>query len=63
MSKKQFDVARLVSDMGGAVVVAEITGKPRTAPYRWIAQGHISTRIIEMLKTHDPEIDINNYLI
>ena len=56
-----FDVAKLISDMGGAAHVARLTGKNRTAPYRWIEQGFISTKILAVLKSADPTIDMDQY--
>ena len=61
-TRNYFDVAQLIYDMGGINKVAEITGKHRTAPYRWIQQGFVSTRIIEQLKDADPSINIDSYL-
>ena len=56
-----FDVAKLIADMGGAAHVARLTGKSRTAPYRWIDQGFISTKILAVLKEADPSIDMDAY--
>lgn len=61
IEKRKFDVAALVRDVGGATKAARITGKNRTTPYRWIAQGHISSRLLELIKEAMPEIDMNKY--
>ncbi len=57
----RFNVARFVDDVGGVRKLASITDVPRTAPYRWIKTGRISTDIICRVIAHLPNIDINIY--
>lgn len=59
----KFDVKRLIDDLGGPREVAEMTGKSRTAPYRWIEQGFINTKVLEDIKAAQPHINIDSYFI
>ena len=52
---------KLITDNGGATRVAAITGKNRTTPYRWIAQGFVNTKVLEVLKEHNPTMNMNDY--
>jgi len=61
MKKQIFNVARLVADMGGASAVASMLGTPRTAPYRWIRHRYVSSRMLEALKWHNPQLKIDDY--
>lgn len=60
MSPK-LNIDRLVSDLGGARRVAEITGVPRTAPYRWAANGYIASTHLETIKAAHPDLDLDEY--
>ncbi len=57
----EFDIKRLIKDLGGPAKVAKITGKTRTTPYRWMAQGFISTKVLERIKEAEPHIDLDLY--
>lgn len=59
--KKSFNVRRLVADVGGAAEIARITGKQRTAPYRWIEQGFVNTKILADVKKARPDIIMDEY--
>lgn len=61
MRNLRMNVARLVSDMGGAAVVARYIGKSRTTPYSWIRSGYISSENLALLKSARPDIDIDEY--
>lgn len=61
MPESAFDVERLIRDLGGAARAAEITGAPRTAPYRWIRAGRLSTQVLGKIKEHNPKIDLDQY--
>jgi len=61
MKRQKFNVARLVKDMGGASAVANLLGTPRTAPYRWIRHRYVSSRMLEALKWHHPDLKIDEY--
>ena len=60
---KKFNVKQLIDDCGGAKEVARLTEKFRTAPYRWQNQGFVTTRVLEVLKTKNPKLNINKYFI
>lgn len=47
--------------MGGASAVAALLGTPRTAPYRWIRHRYISSRMLEELKWHHPNLNFDDY--
>ena len=57
----KFNIARLVAHLGGAAKTAEICGVGRTAPYGWIKRGYISQVVLERVKDHDPQLDLNRY--
>ena len=59
---RKLNIKRLVTDLGGVKITSLKLGLSRTTPYRWIEQGHMSTRILEEIKTMNPEIDINKYM-
>lgn len=61
MNETAFDVEKLVQDLGGAARVATITGSPRTAPYRWIKAGRLSTHVLSKIKEHNPKINLDKY--
>lgn len=54
---------QLIDDCGGAKEVARLTDKWRTAPYRWSEQGFVTTKVLEVLKTENPKLNINKYFI
>jgi len=56
-------VKQLIDDCGGAKEVARLTDKWRTAPYRWSEQGFVTTKVLEVLKTENPKLNINKYFI
>lgn len=60
---KKFNVQKLIEDHGGAKEMAKLTDKPRTAPYRWTNQGFVTTKVLEVLKTKNPKLNINKYFI
>ncbi len=54
---------RLIRDIGGYAEASRVTGKARTAPYRWVKQGYVSTKVICALKESAPHIDIDDYIV
>lgn len=56
-----FNISKLIYDIGGPASVADAIGVSRTAPYRWIRSGSITTRTLERILTECPWIDINSY--
>jgi len=60
---KKFNVKQLITDCGGEKEVARLTNKFRTAPYRWANQGFVTTKVLEVLKTENPKLNINKYFI
>lgn len=57
----KLDIQQLVDDCGGAAALSEALGISRTTPYRWVAQGMMSSRIIERILEIEPQINIDNY--
>ena len=57
----KFNIARLVAHLGGAAKTAEICGVGRTAPYGWIQRGYISQVMLERVKEHDPELNLDDF--
>ncbi len=57
----RFDAKRLVDDLGGVRNAAEILGKSRTAPYRWMNTGYMSTFQMEQIKEIRPDINFDDY--
>ncbi|MEK9747211.1 MAG: hypothetical protein VW443_00400 [Pseudomonadales bacterium] len=57
----RFNAKRLVEDLGGVRTAAAILGKSRTAPYRWISTGYMSTYQLEQIKQVRPEIKFDQY--
>lgn len=61
MARARFNVTRLVNDLGGPAVFAELVGKHRTAPYRWMRHNLISQEILEVVKSRYPQLDLDWY--
>jgi len=61
MQDLRINVARLVSDLGGASAVAKMVRKARTTPYSWIRSGYISSENLALLKSARPDLDLNKY--
>lgn len=57
----ELDISQLVRDLGGASAVAQSIGVPRQAPYRWIKNKYVSSRVLEKIKTLHPEFNIDKY--
>jgi hypothetical protein len=57
----KFNAERLIDDCGGVCVVAAALGKTRTAPYRMIRTGYMSTHTLAELKNKFPNLNINEY--
>ena len=60
---QRFDVRKFVDDLGGVTVVARWLSVPRTTPYRWFRQGHITTSVLAKLKQLKPKLNINRYFM
>lgn len=61
MMHHNFQAHKLVSDLGGVREIASSLGVPRTAPYRWMANRAISSRVLARLKDAYPDLDLNQY--
>lgn len=59
----RLDVERLVKDLGGPSAVAAMTGKPRTAPYRWMKTRYVNSQVLERIKNARPEMNLDDYFI
>lgn len=57
----QFDVKKMLSDLGGVSEVSRSMSLSRTTPYRWISQGHMTTRVLGRIKDLHPTINFNRY--
>ncbi|WP_138465367.1 hypothetical protein [Poseidonocella sp. HB161398] len=57
----KLNVARLIEDCGGPRQVAIITGKSRTAPYRWIKTGYLAAEHLAAIKAACPTLDLDAY--
>ncbi len=57
----RLNVQRLIDDLGGAAAAAQIAGKARTAPYRWVKDGYLSSYTLEKIKAARPELDLDAY--
>ena len=57
----KLNIEKLVDDCGGAAALASALGISRTTPYRWIAQGMMSSRMFERIKEIEPQIKIDDY--
>ena len=57
----KLNISRLIQDLGGASAAAKITGTVRTAPYGWIARQYVSSAVLEKIKSHDPDLDLDAY--
>jgi hypothetical protein len=57
----KLNIQKLISDLGGASSVAQITGVVRTAPYGWVSRSYVSSHVLEKIKEHDPDLDIDIY--
>jgi menaquinone-dependent protoporphyrinogen IX oxidase len=57
----KLNISKLVADLGGASATAKIAGVPRTAPYGWIDRQYVSSTVLEIIKTQNPDIDLDKY--
>jgi len=57
----KLNIQRLIADLGGASAAAKITGTVRTAPYGWISRNYVSSSVLEKIKSHDPDLDLDAY--
>jgi transposase-like protein len=61
MRKVTMSIRELIDEMGGASAIARIAGVPRTAPYRWIRQGFVSTTVLEKIKAERPALSLDHF--
>lgn len=61
LEQNRFNARALVEDLGGVREVAKRLGVSRSAPYRWISSGAISSRTLERIVTAFPDTDLNKY--
>ncbi len=57
----KLNVKKLVEDLGGARSAADLVGVPRTAPYRWIKTGRMSSESLAAVKKGRPNLDLDYY--
>jgi len=57
----ELNIEQIVRDLGGASAVAQSIGVPRQAPYRWIKNKYVSSRVLEKIKTSNPNFNIDQY--
>lgn len=57
----KFNIEKLINDLGGVTKVASAINKNRTAPYRWLKTGCVSTSTLCHIMAAFPNIDINIY--
>lgn len=57
----RLNVRRLIDDIGGAATAAQLAGVTRTAPYRWVKDGYLSSYVMEKFKAAHPELVIDDY--
>lgn len=57
----RFNATRLVEDCGGVHKVAEALGKTRTAPYRMMRTGYMSSPTLGQLLEVFPYLNLNDY--
>ena len=57
----RFNAKKLIDDCGGVREVAELLGKPRTAPYRMMSTRYMTTWHFEELKKANPSLNIDHY--
>lgn len=60
------NIERLLRDIGfnkpgGPQRVAAVLGVWRTVPYRWVANGYVSSRVLEKIKAAFPKVNLNKY--
>ena len=56
-----FNVEKLIHDVGGVNVVAKMTDKTRTQPYRWIKTNTISIDVVARILAANPDLNLNEY--
>tara|TARA_B100002019_G_C21079243_1_gene502940 strand:+ start:231 stop:449 length:219 start_codon:yes stop_codon:yes gene_type:complete len=56
-----FNVEKLIHDVGGVNVVAKMTDKTRTQPYRWIKTNTISIDVVGKILAANPDLNLNDY--
>lgn len=57
----RLNIERLIRDIGGPTAAAALAGAPRTAPYRWIKSGNVSSRVLGRIKAAMPSLSIDAY--
>lgn len=55
------DVRSLITDLGGPAAVAAAMGACRTAPYRWMRKGFLSSTKMAAMKDAFPEVAFDAY--
>ena len=56
-----FNVEKLIHDVGGVNVVAKMTDKTRTQPYRQIKTNTISIDVVARILAANPDLNLNEY--
>jgi|TARA_R100001086_G_C11761117_1_gene238153 predicted DNA-binding transcriptional regulator AlpA len=57
----KFNAKKFIQDCGGVKEVSKLLGKTRTAPYRMISTGYMTTWHFEKIKIKKPNIKIDDY--
>jgi len=57
----RFNAKKFIADCGGVRKVAKILDKSRTAPYRMMQTGYMTSWHFEKIKSAVPNINIDNY--
>jgi len=56
-----FDIQKLLADLGGASTVAKKIGVGRTVPYGWLRRDFVSSVYLSKIKQVWPSLDLDQY--
>ena len=56
-----FDIQKLLNDLGGAPAVAKSLGVGRTVPYGWVRRRFVSSVYLSKIKEVWPTVDLDQY--
>ena len=57
----QFNIQKMIADLGGAAALARSIGVGRSVPYGWLRRSYVSSVYLSKIKQVWPALDLNHY--